>query len=87
MAAVSVPVMAKVRLGHFAEAQILQAIGVDMIDESEGTCKSVRINHIKIHHGIHHCSRFHMCCGDGRVKDVIVLRKIKMDNRNCCTSH
>ena len=37
MAAVSVPVMAKVRLGHFAEAQILQAIGVDMIDESEGT--------------------------------------------------
>ncbi|MDF0590051.1 pyridoxal 5'-phosphate synthase lyase subunit PdxS [Candidatus Methanocrinis natronophilus] len=32
---VSIPVMAKVRIGHFAEAQILEAIGVDMIDESE----------------------------------------------------
>ncbi len=35
MAAVSVPVMAKVRIGHFVEAQILQALGVDFIDESE----------------------------------------------------
>jgi pyridoxal 5'-phosphate synthase pdxS subunit len=34
-AAVSIPVMAKVRIGHFAEAQILEAIGVDFIDESE----------------------------------------------------
>ncbi|HOI69270.1 MAG: pyridoxal 5'-phosphate synthase lyase subunit PdxS [Methanothrix sp.] len=33
--AVTIPVMAKVRIGHFAEAQILEAIGVDMIDESE----------------------------------------------------
>jgi len=33
--AVSIPVMAKVRIGHFAEAQILQAIGIDMVDESE----------------------------------------------------
>ena len=33
--AVSIPVMAKVRIGHFIEAQILQAIGVDFIDESE----------------------------------------------------
>ncbi len=33
--AVSIPVMAKCRIGHFAEAQILQAIGVDCIDESE----------------------------------------------------
>ena len=32
---VSLPVMAKVRIGHFVEAQILQAIGVDYIDESE----------------------------------------------------
>jgi len=32
---VSIPVMAKVRIGHFAEAQALEAIGVDMIDESE----------------------------------------------------
>jgi len=35
MAAVSIPVMAKVRIGHFAEAQILEALGVDYIDESE----------------------------------------------------
>jgi len=35
MAAVTVPVMAKARIGHFAEAQVLQSIGVDMIDESE----------------------------------------------------
>jgi pyridoxal 5'-phosphate synthase pdxS subunit len=35
MAAVSVPVMAKCRIGHFAEAQVLQAIGVDYVDESE----------------------------------------------------
>src|SRR5690606_666118 len=33
--AVSIPVMAKVRIGHFAEAQILEALGVDYIDESE----------------------------------------------------
>ncbi|HEX2026637.1 MAG TPA: pyridoxal 5'-phosphate synthase lyase subunit PdxS [Nitriliruptorales bacterium] len=33
--AVSIPVMAKVRIGHFAEAQVLQAIGVDYVDESE----------------------------------------------------
>jgi pyridoxal 5'-phosphate synthase pdxS subunit len=35
MAAVSIPVMAKCRIGHFAEAQILEALGVDFIDESE----------------------------------------------------
>merc|ERR1719247_2887370 len=35
MNAVSIPVMAKVRIGHFVEAQILEAIGVDCIDESE----------------------------------------------------
>src|SRR6059058_1481737 len=33
--AVTVPVMAKARIGHFVEAQILQALGVDYIDESE----------------------------------------------------
>ncbi|QUH22725.1 pyridoxal 5'-phosphate synthase lyase subunit PdxS [Methanobacterium alkalithermotolerans] len=33
--AVSIPVMAKVRIGHFAEAQIIESLGVDMIDESE----------------------------------------------------
>jgi len=35
MAAVTIPVMAKVRIGHFTEAQILQSLGVDYIDESE----------------------------------------------------
>ncbi len=35
LAAVTIPVMAKVRIGHFVEAQILQALGVDFIDESE----------------------------------------------------
>ncbi len=35
MAAVTIPVMAKARIGHFAEAQILEALGVDFIDESE----------------------------------------------------
>lgn len=35
MDAVSIPVMAKARIGHFVEAQVLEALGVDMIDESE----------------------------------------------------
>ncbi len=35
MAAVTIPVMAKCRIGHFAEAQVLQALGIDFIDESE----------------------------------------------------
>ncbi len=35
METVTIPVMAKVRIGHFVEAQILEAIGIDYIDESE----------------------------------------------------
>src|SRR5512138_3165147 len=35
MEAVSIPVMAKCRIGHFAEAQVLEALGIDYIDESE----------------------------------------------------
>src|SRR3989304_4044852 len=35
MEAVSIPVMAKCRIGHFVEAQVLEALGVDYIDESE----------------------------------------------------
>ena len=35
-AAVTIPVMAKVRIGHFVEAQILEHLGIDYIDESEG---------------------------------------------------
>ncbi|KWX00652.1 pyridoxal 5'-phosphate synthase lyase subunit PdxS [Carbonactinospora thermoautotrophica] len=44
--AVSIPVMAKVRIGHFVEAQVLQAIGVDYIDESEVLTPADESNHI-----------------------------------------
>ncbi|MBW9220251.1 pyridoxal 5'-phosphate synthase lyase subunit PdxS [Methanothermococcus sp. SCGC AD-155-N22] len=44
--AVSIPVMAKVRIGHFVEAQVLEAIGVDMIDESEVLTPADDVNHI-----------------------------------------
>ena len=44
--AVSIPVMAKVRIGHFVEAQILEAIGVDYIDESEVLTPADDVNHI-----------------------------------------
>ncbi|NBV65525.1 MAG: pyridoxal 5'-phosphate synthase lyase subunit PdxS [Actinobacteria bacterium] len=45
-AAVSIPVMAKARIGHFVEAQILQSLGVDYIDESEVLTPSDMENHI-----------------------------------------
>ena len=44
--AVSVPVMAKCRIGHFAEAQVLQAIGVDYIDESEVLTPADEAHHV-----------------------------------------
>ncbi len=44
--AVSIPVMAKARIGHFVEAQVLQAIGVDYIDESEVLSPADYVNHI-----------------------------------------
>lgn len=44
--AVSIPVMAKVRIGHFVEAQILEALGVDYIDESEVLTVADERNHI-----------------------------------------
>jgi pyridoxal 5'-phosphate synthase pdxS subunit len=46
MAAVTVPVMAKARIGHFAEAQVLEAIGVDYIDESEVLTPADEEHHI-----------------------------------------
>ena len=46
MAAVSIPVMAKCRIGHFAEAQILQALGVDYVDESEVLTPADEHNHV-----------------------------------------
>jgi pyridoxal 5'-phosphate synthase pdxS subunit len=44
--AVSIPVMAKARIGHFAEAQVLQALEVDYIDESEVLTPADEMNHI-----------------------------------------
>jgi pyridoxal 5'-phosphate synthase pdxS subunit len=44
--AVSIPVMAKARIGHFVEAQILQSLGVDYIDESEVLTPADEANHI-----------------------------------------
>jgi pyridoxal 5'-phosphate synthase pdxS subunit len=44
--AVSIPVMAKARIGHFVEAQILQSLGVDYIDESEVLSPADYVNHI-----------------------------------------
>lgn len=49
MDAVSIPVMAKCRIGHFAEAQILEAIGVDYIDESEVLTPADEDYHIDKH--------------------------------------
>jgi pyridoxal 5'-phosphate synthase pdxS subunit len=44
--AVTIPVMAKARIGHFAEAQVLQALEVDYIDESEVLTPADEVNHI-----------------------------------------
>lgn len=46
MNTVSIPVMAKVRIGHFVEAQILEAIGIDCIDESEVLSPADNIYHV-----------------------------------------
>ena len=47
MATVSIPVMAKARIGHFVEAQVLQSLGVDYIDESEVLSPADYVNHIE----------------------------------------
>ena len=49
MAAVSIPVMAKCRIGHFVEAQILQELGVDYIDESEVLTPADEAHHVNKH--------------------------------------
>ena len=46
MAAVSIPVMAKCRIGHFAEARVLEALGVDFIDESEVLTPADEAHHV-----------------------------------------
>ncbi|MGH7746637.1 MAG: pyridoxal 5'-phosphate synthase lyase subunit PdxS, partial [Candidatus Dormibacteria bacterium] len=47
MAAVTIPVMAKARIGHMVEAQVLQALGVDYVDESEVLTPADEANHIE----------------------------------------
>ena len=49
MAAVSIPVMAKVRIGHFMEARILEVLGVDYIDESEVLTPADEEHHVNKH--------------------------------------
>jgi pyridoxal 5'-phosphate synthase pdxS subunit len=49
MKAVTIPVMAKARIGHFVEAQILEAMGVDYVDESEVLTPADEENHINKH--------------------------------------
>src|SRR5881409_3386753 len=49
MDAVTIPVMAKARIGHFVEAQVLEALGVDYIDESEVLTPADELNHIDKH--------------------------------------
>src|ERR1700691_4548656 len=46
MASVSIPVMAKARIGHFTEARILEALGVDYVDESEVLTPADVVHHI-----------------------------------------
>ncbi|MGB5925245.1 MAG: pyridoxal 5'-phosphate synthase lyase subunit PdxS [Dehalococcoidia bacterium] len=49
MAAVSIPVMAKCRIGHFVEAQVLEALGIDFIDESEVLTPADESHHVWKH--------------------------------------
>jgi pyridoxal 5'-phosphate synthase pdxS subunit len=47
--AVTIPVMAKVRIGHFVEAQVIESLGVDYIDESEVLTPADEANHVDKH--------------------------------------
>ncbi|MBI2682944.1 MAG: pyridoxal 5'-phosphate synthase lyase subunit PdxS [Acidobacteriales bacterium] len=49
METVSIPVMAKCRIGHFAEAQVLEALGVDYVDESEVLTPADEVHHVDKH--------------------------------------
>src|SRR6266850_2108271 len=49
MEMVSIPVMAKCRIGHFAEAQVLQELGVDYVDESEVLTPADELHHVDKH--------------------------------------
>jgi pyridoxal 5'-phosphate synthase pdxS subunit len=69
MEAVSIPVMAKARIGHFAEAQVLEAVGVDYIDESEVLTPADEEHHI-------HKWRFKVPCVCGARNLGEALRRI-----------
>lgn len=69
MSTVSIPVMAKVRIGHFAEAEILQVLGVDFIDESEVLTPADEANHV-----YKHDFRVPFVCGATRLDEA--LRRI-----------
>src|SRR5438045_7233567 len=49
MQAVTIPVMAKARIGHFVEAQLLEALGIDYVDESEVLTPADQQHHINKH--------------------------------------
>ncbi len=49
MEAVTIPVMAKCRIGHFVEAQVLEALGIDYIDESEVLTPADEVHHVNKH--------------------------------------
>ncbi|URE40705.1 biosynthesis protein [Musa troglodytarum] len=68
--AVTVPVMAKVRIGHFVEAQILEAVGVDYVDESEVLAPADHRHHINKHN-----FRVPFVCGCGGLGEA--LRRIR----------
>lgn len=57
-AAVTIPVMAKCRIGHFVEAQVLEAIGIDYIDESEVLTPADEAHHVN-----KHCFKVPFVCG------------------------
>jgi len=67
MDSVSIPVMAKCRIGHFVEAQILEAIGVDYIDESEVLTPADEQHHINKYEFEKCIKRYN---GDYRARDL-----------------
>lgn len=69
MEAVTIPVMAKVRIGHFVEAQILEQLGVDYIDESEVLTPADDFHHID-----KHCFKVPFVCGARNLGEA--LRRI-----------
>jgi pyridoxal 5'-phosphate synthase pdxS subunit len=69
IAAVSIPVMAKARIGHFVEAQILESLGVDYIDESEVLTPADEQHHID-----KHCFKTPFVCGARNLGEA--LRRI-----------